>query len=112
VHAVIFGGLCLSAFRARDDPATLRAASARLRDVIEAKDTEIGALRAGQQALGVQVEVLLAEVADLRARLEADTPDSLGLPSCEGLGKPPPRSLRGKNGRRPGRRRASRAPRW
>jgi hypothetical protein len=66
--------------------------------VIEAKDTEIEALRAGQQALGDQVEALLAEVADLRARLGANPRNSSKPPSSEGLGKPSPRSLRGRSG--------------
>ena len=56
-----------------DEVAGLRAANARLRRVIEAKDTEIAALRTSYQAqldaLRVQVAVLTAEVADLRVRL-------------------------------------------
>lgn len=71
--------------------------------MIEAKDTEIAALRSGQQALGAQVEALMAEVSDLRARLGANPRNSSRPPSSEGLGKPSPKSLRGKSGRRPGR---------
>ena len=45
-----------------DEVAALRAANARLRQVVEAKDTEMGLLRQ-------QVEALAAQVAELRARL-------------------------------------------
>lgn len=51
----------------------MRAANARLREVIEAKDTEIAALRSAHQAqveaLRVEAEALSAEVTELRARL-------------------------------------------
>ncbi len=45
---------------ARDEVAALRTANARLREVTEAKDTEIGLLRA-------QLEALTAQVAGYRA---------------------------------------------
>jgi transposase len=76
--------------------AALRGANARLRQVIEAKDTEVSVLRE-------QLEVLRAEVAELRARLGASSRNSSKPPSSDGLGRPVPRSLRGKSGRRPGR---------
>jgi len=79
-----------------DEVAALRAATARLRQVIEAKDTEIAALRA-------QVVALAAEVADLRARLGQNSRNSSRPPSAEGLAKPAPKSPRRKTGRRPGR---------
>jgi hypothetical protein len=95
---------------APDEPAVLRAANARLRQVIEAKDTEIAALRVAQQALGTQVaelraanERLAAAVAELTARLRANSQNSSRPPSSERLAKPAPRSLRKKTGRRPGR---------
>jgi transposase len=81
---------------APDDAAALRAANARLRQVIEAKDIEVSVLRE-------QLEVLRAEVAELRARLGANSRNSSKPPSSEGLAKPAPKSLRGKSGRRPGR---------
>jgi transposase len=87
--------------------AALRAANARLRTVVEAKDTEIAALRTSHQAqldaLRAQVEALSAEVADLRARLGQNSRNSSRPPSSEGLAKPAPKSLRQKTGRRPGR---------
>lgn len=87
--------------------AALRAANARLREVIEAKDTEIAALRTSHQAqlnaLRAQVAALAAEVADLRARLGQNSRNSSRPPSSEGLAKPAPKSLRKKTGRKPGR---------
>jgi len=47
---------------ARDEVVALRAANVRLREVIGARDTEIGMLRE-------QVEALAAQVSELRARL-------------------------------------------
>lgn len=87
--------------------AALRAACARLRQVVEAKDTEIEVLRASHQAqlnvLRAQVAALSAEVAELRARLGQNPRNSSKPPSSEGLGRPAPKSLRKKTGRKPGR---------
>jgi transposase len=99
--------LCPMSPPASDEVAALRAANARLREVIEAKDVEIAALRTSHQAqldaLRAQVAALAAEVADLRARLGQNPRNSSKPPSAEGLAKPSPRSLRKKGGRRPGR---------
>ena len=88
---------------APDEVAALRAANARLRGVIEAKDTEIGALRGVVGAFGAQLEELRAEVEDLRARLRQSPRNSSKPPSAEGLAKPAPKSQRRKSGRKPGR---------
>jgi transposase len=81
---------------APDEVAAFRAANARLREVVEAKDAEIGMLRE-------QVGALAAQVAELRARLGQNPQNSSRPPSAEGLAKPAPKSLRAKTGRRPGR---------
>jgi hypothetical protein len=62
---------------APDEVAALRMANARLRQVIEAKDTEMLVLRE-------QLEVLRAEVAELRARLGASSRNSSKPPSADG----------------------------
>jgi hypothetical protein len=82
--------------------ADVRAANARLRQVIEAEETEIAALRTSPQAqlnaLRAQVAALSEEVADLRARLGQNSRNSSKPPSAEGLA----RRRRGRCGRRAG----------
>jgi hypothetical protein len=79
---VVCSGLCLMS-RLRRMRWLRCAANARLRAVVEAKDTEIAALRTSHQAqldaLRAQVTALSAEVAELRARLgqKRGTPRSL-----------------------------------
>jgi len=67
---------------------------------------ELAALVAEQQqtisALQQTVTELRAEVEVLKARLAASSRNSSKPPSADGLGKPAPRSLRGKSGRKPG----------
>jgi transposase len=48
------------------------------------------------------IEVLQARVAELERRLGLNSRNSSKPPASDGLGKPPPRSLRGRSGRRPG----------
>jgi transposase len=76
--------------------AGLRAANAQLRLLLEAKDAEITALRG-------ELGKLQSQVADLAARLKQDSANSSRPPSSDGLGRPAPKSLRKKTGRRPGR---------
>ena len=79
-----------------DAPAGLRAANARLRELLTQRDAEIAVLR--EQLSGLQ-----SQVADLAARVALNSRNSSRPPSSDGLAKPAPKSLRGKSGRKPGR---------
>jgi transposase len=79
-----------------DDAAGLRAANARLRELMAERDAEIAVLRE-------QVAVLQGQVADLAARTGMNSQNSSRPPSSDGLAKPAPKSLRKKTGRKPGR---------
>jgi transposase len=86
--------------------AGLRAANARLRELIAERDELVAELRlqvAEAGELREQVEQLRREVADLAARAGRNSKNSSKPPSSDGLGKPAPKSLRKKSGRRPGR---------
>jgi len=88
------------------DAAGLRTANSRLRELLEERDAEIAGLRAQLAEFGElreQVAVLQAQVADLAARVRQNSKNSSRPPSSDGLGKPAPKSLRAKTGRKPGR---------
>jgi transposase len=70
--------------------------NARLRGLLAERDAEVADLRA-------LVADLQAQVAKLAARAGQNSKNSFRPPSQDGLGKPAPRSLRTKTGRRPGR---------
>jgi transposase len=78
------------------DAAGLRAANARLRELLAERDAQVAELRA-------LVAGLQAQVAELAARAGRNSKKSSRPPSSDGLGRPAPKSLRKKSGRRPGR---------
>ena len=89
-----------------DAAAGLRAANARLRKLLDERDAEIAALHARSaelDGLREQVAELAAQVADLAAQVRQNSGNSSKPPSSDGLGKPAPKSLREKTGRKPGR---------
>jgi transposase len=75
---------------------------ARMDARIDVLERENAGLRQENAVLRAENAVLRAQNADLRARLGQDSSNSSKPPSAEGLGKPAPKSLRGRSGRRPG----------
>lgn len=81
----------------------MRAANARLRKLLAGRDAEIAALRARVAQAGGLAADLRVQVAELAARVRQNPENSSRPPSSDGLGKPAPKSLRKRTGRKPGR---------
>jgi transposase len=86
-----------------DDAAGLRAANARLRDLLAERDARIEELTARLAAVGEQVAELQGQVADLAVKAGKSSRNSSKPPSSDGLAKPAPKSLRARSGRKQGR---------
>jgi transposase len=86
-----------------DSDARLRAANARLPELLMERDTRIAEQDAEIAVLREHLAGLQSQVADLAARVKANSRNSSRPPSSGGLAKPAPKSLRGKSGRKPGR---------
>ena len=82
----------------------LRAANARLREVIEAKDAQLAAAGAALEAAQAQFAALSERVAELERRLGQDSSTSSRPPSSDSpyKNKPKDRSLRERSGRNRG----------
>jgi transposase len=88
---------------AADDAAGLRAANARLRELLGERDERIESLAAENAALREQLAALGSQVEALAAQVKSNSRNSSKPPSSDGPAKPAPKSLRGKSVRGPGR---------
>ncbi len=99
--------VCLLSPAGKDLPAVvtaLRAANARLREVIEAKDAQLAAAEAALEAAQARFAALSERVADLERCLGKDSSTSSRPPSSDSPDKKPrDRSLRQRSGRSRGR---------
>jgi transposase len=81
----------------------LRAANARLRELLAERDARIEEQAAEIALLREALAGLQSQVADLAAQVKTNSRNSSKPPSSDGPAKPSPKSLRGKSGRKPGR---------
>ena len=86
-----------------DSDAGLRAANARLRELLAERDARIAGQDAEIAVLREALTGLQSQVADLAAQVKTNSRNSSKPPSSDGLAKPAPKSLRGRSGRKPGR---------
>jgi Family of unknown function (DUF6444) len=77
----------------------LRAANARLRELLAGRDALIAGRDAEIALLREQLAGLRSQVADLAARVAMNSQNSGKSPSSDGLAKPAPKSLRGRSAR-------------
>jgi Family of unknown function (DUF6444) len=83
---------------AADDAAGLRAANARLRELLGERDERIEWLAAENAVLREQLAALGSQVEALAAQVKSNSRNSSKPPSSDGPAKPAPKSLRGRSG--------------